>query len=350
VQRSAAGAGRVVACLIRQQDDLSSSCRPEIERAQGAIETISAVRAACRADAERLCTGAPVEAAPLVECLEAHRSSLSETCRSLGPETAFVPAELVDAVTSMETEERSQEARQILQGIESIAFTRSQVLFQFDSFEGLGGAANADRLLFNAQVVFGARSEFAVQLKVPVISVYPYAPGVPAQTGLGGITTAFTWAFFGSKRVHQYLALGLQWKSPVQPPVGSAWATIPSYAISVGIAEPLLVNGQVYWIRSFASAGYPELNLLLFEPVVILNLPGRTFLALDSRLGWNFVGSSFLPLLKGIAGIYLDRRKSVSISAWYQTSLASGAEPSTDLGSLEFKFEVGTALSYFFDW
>ena len=109
------GDGRVVACLMRQQDDLTSSCRPEIERAQKAIETISAVRAACRADAKRLCAGVPVEATPLLECLQANRSSLSDTCRSLGPETALVPAELVDAVDSLETDERSQEARQILQ-------------------------------------------------------------------------------------------------------------------------------------------------------------------------------------------------------------------------------------------
>lgn len=180
--------------------------------------------------------------------------------------------------------------------------------------------------------------------------MYPYAADRPVQTGLGGVTTAFTWAFLGSKRVQQYLSAGLQWKSYVQPPVGSAWAVIPSYAIAFGVAEPLLLNAQLYWIRSFASAGYPELDLLVFEPTVVLNLPGRTFLALDSRLGWNFVGGSFLPLLKGIAGLYLDRRKSVSISAWYQTSLARGAEPSTDPGSLEFRFEVGAALSYFFDW
>ena len=81
------GGGRVVACLIRQQDDLSSSCRPKIEQFQEAMEKISAIRAACRADAERLCADTPPEAEPLVECLQANRASLSETCRSLGPET-----------------------------------------------------------------------------------------------------------------------------------------------------------------------------------------------------------------------------------------------------------------------
>ena len=344
------GRGRVVACLIRQQDDLSSSCGPEIERIQGAAETISTIRAACRADAERLCAGVPREAGPLVECLQANRSNLSETCSALGPEGAFVPAELVDAVDSAKTDERSQELLQILQGIESIAFSRSGVLFQFDSYQGLGGVANADRLLFNPQVVFGSQREFQIQLKAPVLAVYPYAPDRPAQSGLGAITTAFAWSFYGSARVHQYLSLGLQWISPDQPPVGSAWAVTPGYAISIGLARALSVTGQVAWIRSFASSGYPELDLLVVEPIVVLNLPGRSFLSLDAKLGWNFVDSSFVPVLKGIVGLYLDRRKSLSISAWYQTALSSGAEASDDPGALAFKFAVGSALGYFFDW
>jgi hypothetical protein len=344
------GRGRVLACLVRQQDDLSSACLPEVERIQAAAETISTIRAACRADAERLCAGVPPEAGPLVECLQANRANLSETCRSLGPEGALVPAELVDAVDSARTEERSQELLQILQGIESIAFSRSGVVFQFDSYQGLGGVANADRLVFNPQVVFGSQREFQIQLKAPVLAVYPYAPDRPAQTGLGAITTAFAWAFDGSARVHQYLSLGLQWISPVQPPVGSAWAVTPAYAISIGIARPLSVTGQVAWIRSFASSGYPELDLLVVEPIVVLNLPGRSFVSVDAKLGWNFVDSSFVPLIKGIVGLYLDRRKSLSISAWYQTVLSSGAEASDDPGTLAFKFAVGTALGYFFDW
>jgi hypothetical protein len=344
------GRGRVVACLIRQQDDLSSSCRPEVERIQGAGETISTIRAACRADAERLCAGVPPEAGALVECLQANRSSLSETCRSLGPEAAWVPAEVVDALDSASTEERSQELLQILQGIESIAFSRSGVVFQFDSYQGLGGTANADRLLFNPQVVFGSQREFQIQLKAPVLAVYPYAPDRPAQTGLGAITTAFAWAFDASARVHQYLSLGLQWISPVQPPVGSAWAMTPGYAITIGLARALSVTGQVAWIRSFASSGYPELDLLVVEPIVVLNLPGRAFLSLDAKLGWDFAHGSFVPLLKGIVGLYLDRRKSLSISAWYQTVLSSGADASDAPGTLAFKFAVGSALGYFFDW
>jgi hypothetical protein len=262
-----------------------------------------------------------------------------------------LPAELVDALSSLKTEERSREALQVLQGIESgVAFARSQVEFQFDSFQGLNGSANADRLLLNLQLVLGGRREFAFQLRAPVIAVYPYAANRPAQTGLGAFTTAFAWGFSESAHVHQFLSLGLQWISPVQPPVGDAWAVNPAYAISIGLAKPISLTGQVAWLRSFASNGFPELNLLVLEPIVVVNLPGRAFLSLDTRLGWNFVDSTFLPVIKGIVGIYLDRRKSVSVSAWYQALVANSAPSAADPGALSFKFGVGTALDYFFDW
>jgi hypothetical protein len=197
------GSGRIVACLTRQQDDLSASCRPVIERVQGAAEAISAVREACRADANRLCPEQLQDAGALVECLQANRADLSEACRSVGPEKALVPAELVDEVNTLQTPEHSRELLQALQGLESIAFSRSQILFQVDTYEGLSGRANANRVLFNPQVVFGNRSQFQVQLKVPVIAVYPYAPGSPALTGLGAVTTAGAWAFASGARVHQ---------------------------------------------------------------------------------------------------------------------------------------------------
>jgi len=344
------GGGRIVACLMRQQDDASSACRAEIDRIDTASDKVSAMRAACRADAERICAGVPSDAGALVECLQANRSNLSETCRSVDPETALASAEVVDAINALKTQDRSQEALQILQGIESIAFSRSQVLFQVDSYEGLGGRANADRLLFNPQVVFGERRQLAVQLKVPVLAVYPYAPGVPAVTGLGAVSSSVAWAFQGSAHVHQYLSTGLQWISPDQPPVGSAWAVIPSYAISVGLARWLSLTGQVAWLRSFASSGYPQIDLLVLEPIAVVNLPGRAFLSLDFKLGKNFVDGSWLPVIKGIAGLYLDRRRSASISAWYQTLLSKETEPTTDPGSLSFNFGVGAAIAYFFDW
>jgi hypothetical protein len=345
------GSGRVLACLVRQQDDLTLSCRSEVERLQAATERVSAVRAACKADAERLCTGAGAAVGPLVECLQAHRADLSDTCRAAGPNTAVVPAELVDAVDAFHTEEGSREALQIVQGIESnVAFSRSQAEFQFDSFQGLGGRANADRLLFNLQVVVGPQRQFAFQLRAPVFAIYPYASDQRAQTGLGAVVTAFAWALPKIDRVHQFLSLGLQWISPVDPPIGAAWALNPAYSISIGLANPVSVTGQVAWIRSFASSGFPELNLLVAEPIVVVNLPGRAFLSLDAKLGWNFVDAGFLPVLKGIAGLYLDRRKSVALSAWYQALLTSGAQSTTEPGSLTFKFGVGAAVDYYFDW
>jgi Cysteine rich repeat len=338
------GGGRVLACLLRQLDDLSGSCRAVTERYQAAAETIAALRASCKADVEHLCPGVPNEAGAIIECIQASPNSLSEGCRAVDPEVAMRAAEIVDAVDALTSAERVQETQQILQGIESFAFSRSQVLFQVDSFQGLSGSANANRLLFNPQVVFGPRNEFAVQLRAPVLAVYPYAPDRPAQTGLGAVTTALAWAFAGSKRVHQYLSLGLQWKSPVSPPVGAAWALTPGYAITVGLARWLSITGQVAYIRSFENSGYPEVSLVLLDPIVVANLPGRSFVAIDTKLGWNVLDSSFLPSIKGIVGIYIDRKRSASISGWYQRSLSDDAERQT------FKFGVGMALAYFFDF
>lgn len=338
------GKGRILACLLRQQDDLSISCRAEMDRYQAAAETVSTVRAACKQDVEHLCSDVSPTAESVLECLQAHRDQISATCRSIDPALGIRAAEIVDAVEALTSEERAQSVLQILQGIESIVFSRSQILFQFDSFHELGGVANANRILFNPQVVFGRRSEFAVQLRAPVITVYPDAPGSSAQTGLGAVTTAFAWGFFGTTRVHQYLSLGLQWKSAAAAPIGAAWGVTPSYAISVGLARWLALTGQFAWTRSFASDGYPEVNLLLAEPIVVVHLPGRSFVAWDTKLGWSFVGNTFIPLMKGVAGIYVNRQRSLSISAWYQGTLSKAAETQT------FDFGVGTALAYFFDW
>jgi hypothetical protein len=345
------GGGRILECLTRSLDDLASSCRVQMERVEDAAQKISAVRSSCRADVERLCPDVAPEAGPLVECLQANRESLSETCRSLGPGAAMASAEIVDALESFKSGPGVRQAMQVLQGIEStIAFSRSQILFQVDSYEGLNGAANADRLLFNPQIVFGNRREFAFQLKVPVLAVYPYAADRPAVTGLGAVTTALAWGFSETSHVHQYASFGLQWISPVQPPIGAAWAVMPAYSVTVDLARTLSMTGQIAWIRSFASSGYPDLDLLIFEPVVVLGLPGRAFLSLDTRLAWNFAGSQFLPVIKGVVGLYIDRKKSVTISAWYQTLLANADSGAGDPGSLSFKFGVGTALGYFFDF
>jgi len=87
-----------------------------------------------------------------------------------------------------------------------------------------------------------------------------------------------------------------------------------------------------------------EVNLVQLEPILVLALPGRSFVALDTRLGWDFARDTFLPLVKGVAGLFVDRQKSLSISAWYQASLTSAAVAET------FDYGVGLGLAYYFDW
>ena len=48
--------------------------------------------------------------------------------------------------------------------------------------------------------------------------------------------------------------------------------------------------------------------------------------------------------MKGMAGFFVDRQKSLSISAWYQATLTEAA------AAQFFKYEVGMGLAYFFDW
>jgi hypothetical protein len=48
--------------------------------------------------------------------------------------------------------------------------------------------------------------------------------------------------------------------------------------------------------------------------------------------------------MKGMAGIFIDRQKSLSVSAWYQATLSQAA------ASQYFKYGVGMGLAYFFDW
>jgi hypothetical protein len=305
---------------------------------------VAAARQACRADVERLCSTVSSEAGPLVACLQANRASLSESCQPVDLGVLTAAAQLTDAVETMTSQDRTQQALQIMQGIDTIAFSRSQILLQFDSFQALGNEGNSTRLLFNPQFVFGQRNQFAVQLKAPVNALFPYATGSSPQVGLGDLTTAFGWAFYGSGQLHQYFSLALRWKTTAEPAVGGTWAVTPAYAFAVGITPWLACTGQLAWSRSFAENGGPELSFLLVEPVLVANLPGRAFLVLDTRLGWNLLDGSFVPVMKGVVGMFIDRQKSLSISAWYQHTLSSAAV------SQSFEWGVGTGLAYYFDW
>ena len=226
-----------------------------------------------------------------------------------------------------------------------MAFSRSQLLLQFDSFQSLAEKGNGGRMLFNPQFVFGEKGEFALQVKVPVTALYPYAAGAPSQFGLGAVSTAFAWNFLSTGRVRQFLAFGVQWETASTPAIGGPWALVPSYAVGVGVTRWMSLTTQVQWIRSLGSTGtYPELNLLIVEPILVCKLPGRSFVGLDTRLAWNFATGTFIPIMKGMAGLFIDRQKSLSVSAWYQATLTQPA------ASQFFKYGVGMGLAYFFDW
>ncbi len=344
------GGGRVLGCLAQHHPELSPSCQVEMNRLAEARERVAGLRTACRADLERVCKGVPSQAGPLLECLQANEAKLSSECNAADLRQAVEASSLVDVLEQMTRQDRVREALQILQGLDSVAFSRSQILLQFDSYERLGNKANGGRLLFNPQFVFGQSSELALQVKVPVSALYPDAGGGPAQFGLGAVFTSFAWNFLAQGRVRQYVALGLQWQTASNPSLGSPWvgapwALVPSYAIAVGLTRWAALTTQVIWYRSLgSSAGYPEINRLLLEPILVFNLPGRSFLALDTKLGWDFVGETFVPVMKGVAGMFVDRQKSLSISAWYQASLSSTAADET------FKYGVGLGLAYYFDW
>ena len=339
------GGGHVFGCLAQHQLELSPSCQAWVNRMAEARERITAFRSACTADLERLCKGVPPQAGPLLECLQANEASLSSQCSAGELRRVVEAASLVDFLEEMTRQDRVREALQILQGIDSVAFSRSQVLLQFDSYQGLAGKGTGSRFLFNPQFVFGNGHEFALQVKVPVSTLYPYTASAATQSGLGDVITAFAWNFDAQGKVRQYLSLGLQWQTAAQPPLGAAWAVQSAYAVAMGLARWVSLTGQLVWIRSLGSTGgYPELDVLLLEPILVFNPPaGRSSRSTPSWDGTSSTGAS-CRVMKGMAGIFTDRQKSLSISAWYQTSLSSAAV------SQSFQFAVGLGLAYYFDW
>jgi hypothetical protein len=339
------GGGRMLGCLSRHQLEISRPCESEVVRIGEARDRLEAFRSACVADLRSLCADVPQQAGPMLECVEENRERVSKECSATDFRLVAEAAAVVENVEDLTRRERVREALEILQGLDSVAFSRSQILLQFDSFQSLAEKGNGGRMLFNPQFVFGKTGEFALQFKVPVTALYPYAAGAPTQFGLGAVTTAFAWNFMGSGRVRQYLALGIQWETASTPAIGGPWALVPSYAIGIGVTRWMSFTTQIQWLRSVGSTGqYPELNLLVVEPIVVFKLPGRSFVGLDTRLGWNFPTGTFIPLMKGMVGMFIDRQKSLSVSAWYQATLSQAA------AAQFFKYEVGTGLAYFFDF
>ena len=339
------GGGRLLGCLAQHQLEVSSPCQSELTRIGEARDRLATFRSACTKDLQALCADVPQQAGPLLECVEASEERVSVECKATDFRLVWEAAAVVEIIEEMTSRERVREALEILQGLDSVAFSRSQILLQFDSFQSLAEKGNGGRMLFNPQFVLGKSSEFALQFKVPITALYPYAASAPTQFGLGAVSAAFAWNFMGSGRVRQYLALGLQVETASTPAIGGPWALVPSYAIGVALARWISLTTQVQWLRSLGSSEtYPELNLLVVEPILVGNLPGRSFVALDTRLAWNFATGTFIPIMKGMAGLFIDRQKSLSVSAWYQATLTQPA------ASQFFKYGVGMGLAYFFDW
>jgi hypothetical protein len=339
------GEGRVIGCLAQHQVDLSPSCASEMKWFEETREKVATIRRNCAADARRLCGNVPNRSEALVECLERSQDQLSAGCSREDIRRAAEAAGVVDAIDEMSQRSRIREALEILQGIDSIAFSRSQVLVQFDAYQGLAGKADGGRLMVNPQFVFGHESQFALQLKAPVSVIFPSTQGAPTQFGLADVLTAFSWNFLNVGHVRQYLSLGLQWETAASAALGTAWAIAPAYAIAMPLFHGVSLTTQLAWFRTLGSArGYAEANVLVLEPILVFNLPGRSFLALDTKLGWDFPTGTFVPVMKGVAGLFTDRQKSVSISGWYQASLSSAAV------SKSFDYGVGMGIAYFFDW
>jgi hypothetical protein len=339
------GSGRVVAGLNQHLLDLSNACQNLMGRLSDARDRFETVRAACSADVERLCAGVSPQAGPILQCLLAREEQLSPACRASDVRLAADAGILVEAVENMTRQENVREALQIFQGLDPVAFSRSQVLLQYDAYQPLLGVANGSRMLFNPQFVFGSQGQYALQVKVPNSTLYPAAPGAPTQFGLGAVTPTFAWNFDRSGRVRQYLSLGVQCETASSPPVGGPWAVVPAYAFGTALTRRITFTGQAVWFRSLdTNDDYPEVNLAFVEPILAVNLPGRSYFALDARFGRDFVRDSFFPLLKGVTGLFIDRQKTLSVSAWYQRALSDRAE------ELFFRYAVGTGIAYYFDW
>jgi hypothetical protein len=337
------GEGRVLRCLEQRQLELSASCQTQLILYARARERVERFRSACIADLERLCKGVPRRAVPLRECLEAHESQLSSGCSRDEIRQALDAASIVDAIEEISRGDRLNETLQILQGVDSVAFARSQILLQYDSFKQLAGVGNASRLLLNPQFVFGQRREFSLQVKVPITTLYLGASGT--LHGLGDVTSAFAWNPNASGPLRHYFSFGLRFRTAAEAAFGGAWALQPAYAVATRLADWVSFTLQLAWFRSLGSTdNHVQINALLFEPIVVANLPGRSFLALDTKLLWNLVDHSFVPVMKGVAGLFTDRQKAVSISVWCQASLLHAAV------SQSFEYGLGLGLAYYFDW
>jgi hypothetical protein len=348
----APGGGRLLKCLTKNDYALSRSCLAEVTKVETAKQQVLDVKRLCEGDAQRLCPGTGGHAGQVLTCLQTNQAQLSPECRASNPALGVEAAALLDLVEEVTSQARLEDTIEILQGLNSVAFSRSSVTLQFDYLQGIAGQpANADQLTFNPTFVFGHGNEFAIEVKVPVAALFPTVsttPGVPtrpAGSGIADINTAFGWAFYAHGTVRQYLALGLQWNSATVASVGAPWVVAPVYAIAAGLASWVSLTVEVSYNHSFGTLGsYPGVNLLVLRPILVFNLPATSFIAIDTKLGWDFTKEIFVPLMKFQGGKIFGRERNVSIAAWYQLALNTVGQKDS------FNYGVGFSLSYFFDW
>jgi hypothetical protein len=340
------GGGRLVKCLSTHDYELSPRCVAELDKLKAARERVDDLKQACQADAARLCPDLLGHAGEVFSCLKAKQAALSPACRSAEPGLALEAAILVDTVDEMTSRARLEDTLEILQGLNSVAFSRNQITFSYDYLQGVAALpANLNSLTFNPLFVFGPGKQFAVQIKVPVAAIFPTQAGHPTVSGVADVNTAFGWAFWIRRSFRQYLAIGLQWNSASESLVGAPWVIAPVYAFSLGLTPWLSLTTELAWNKSFGHLGnYPGVNFLVLRPILACNLPSQVFIAVDTRLGYDFIKEIFVPVMRFQGGKLIGRERNVSIAAYYQLSLNTvGKQDSFDFG-------VGASLSYFFDW
>ena len=343
------GENRLLTCLTRNDYNLSARCAVEVAKFDTAREKVRQLQTACRPEAQRLCADSLSQAGELLSCLQENQAELSPACKEQEPGIAGEAATIVDTVNTMTSQARIEDTVAILQGLNSVAFSRNQIAMSFDYLQSPGAKpANLDQITLNPLLVFGKGNQFAVSVKVPVAALFPDpvqppTPQPPATSGVAAVNTAFGWAFYARGSVRQYAALSLQWNSASEASIGSPWVLTPVYAIAAGLAGWVSLTTELSWSHSVGNVGnYPGVNLLSLRPILVFNLPSTTFLSVDTKLGWDFLKQIFVPVIRFQGGKLIGR--DLSISAWYQVTLNTVGRQDA------FNFGVGFNFSYFFDW
>ena len=177
----APGGGRLLKCLSKNDYALSRSCLAAVTKVDTAREQVATLKRVCEPDAKKLCPGATGHAGKLFSCLKEKESQLSPECKSANPSVAVEAAELVDLVEEVTSQARLEDTIEILQGLNSVAFSRNQVAIQFDYLQGLAKKpVNADELTFNPLLCSDTRTSSPLHSRCPSPPCSPTSPSPPA--------------------------------------------------------------------------------------------------------------------------------------------------------------------------